>query len=132
MEGAASAPLPFCHVTKNHSMTLHHTCAPHSTRPDLRKSIPNRGYVQDISLYKPSSGVAGTSEVIAPGKSIEEFDRVFDRAQGKVQFLHRSAKDFLLARGCLDVLFEDGQATRCLGNGHSFILEFAKAWLELP
>ncbi|KAL6821892.1 hypothetical protein J3E69DRAFT_339512 [Trichoderma sp. SZMC 28015] len=60
-------------------------------------------------------------------------DRALDPARDVVRLLHRSAKDFLLKHNFLDALFPPGEHTqKPQGNGHSFILLFARAWFQFP
>ncbi|KAF3014152.1 hypothetical protein E8E14_000686 [Neopestalotiopsis sp. 37M] len=61
-----------------------------------------------------------------------------DPACTTVKLVHRSARDFLLEPGCLDVLLEgiptsgsSNTMSRPL-NGHAYLLYFARAWLRLP
>ncbi|KAE8423391.1 hypothetical protein BDV36DRAFT_133141 [Aspergillus pseudocaelatus] len=55
---------------------------------------------------------------------------IIDPTRDVVQLLHGSAKDFLLGDNSLNMLF-DSPEKKIKGNGHSYILLFAKAWLQL-
>lgn len=53
-----------------------------------------------------------------------------DPSRSIVRLLHRSARDFLLDEGCLDSLFEMDPTQKPKGNGHAFILLFARRWIK--
>lgn len=74
--------------------------------------------------------VSDTEDSTELASKVQFRDRI-DPIKDVVQLVHRSGKDFLVGNKLLDVLFETPEY-KPKGNGDTYVLAFAKAWLQLP
>lgn len=115
----------------------------------VRYETHDRNFIEGIKTSEKNGGFTAKpiydSNMVVPSIRETELKRMeraeygeLDHARAMVRFLHRSAKDSLLEPGCLDDLFEDDKvgttpiSARRHGNGHVYILYFAREWLNLP